>query len=507
MEQKTVPASQRVFDAQGIWPNEQYEVAVEALDASGAPGPAALSAPGQAVPIARSAYNGFLDTENVAHGQLDTNQWDVRLGLNETENQGGTFVNNQLHYHLETANQNYNQTFVSMRARTPFDFSNGRTMTVHGEVDLKGTFFNWFGAVLAGRAEGGDQIVDMIDRGHDPRKIPQVELFTDQNGLHLFEDLPSAGYEVGKPYTGGFHTNNVRDEIVWKVSATHVTVTIDGTVAFDTNWPAPLTFSTGYLHLMAENYPGNTGGTIPQTACDDIMADCNVWHLDNWGFDAPAGVQMPANAVYYTPGCGPVPSRELTIITFDSCGRLDNSGGWGFLSARGQTASTTFTLPANFDPASVATAGLAFDANGILSPTRLSYSLNGGPFAPVGYVPSRTNSWQSYRVPLDKTLLHAGTNTVTFKDSVTGAWDTPQVANLQIETTLISAYVVPALPNEPAPLGTWGGGAPTPTPTQTPPPTPSPTPTPVTINNAPCTVTINGAQQTGTCSGTFVPSH
>lgn len=48
---------------------------------------------------------------------------------------------------------------------------------------------------------------------------------------------------------------------------------------------------------------------------------------------------------------------------------------------------------------------------------------------------------------------------------------------------------------------------PTPTPTATPTatPTPGPSPTPENINGVPCTVTVNGRQQTGTCSGTFMP--
>ena len=40
----------------------------------------------------------------------------------------------------------------------------------------------------------------------------------------------------------------------------------------------------------------------------------------------------------------------------------------------------------------------------------------------------------------------------------------------------------------------------------TPTPTPPPAPTPVDISNAACTVTLNGVQQTGTCSGTFTPA-
>jgi hypothetical protein len=52
----------------------------------------------------------------------------------------------------------------------------------------------------------------------------------------------------------------------------------------------------------------------------------------------------------------------------------------------------------------------------------------------------------------------------------------------------------------------WTGApmpTPMPTPTPTPSPSPSPTPAPIGINGVPCTVTINGVQMTGTCTGTF----
>lgn len=508
MLQKTLPASQTAWDAQGIWPGQQYAVAVEAIDASGAIGPATLSQPGQAVPISRSTYNGFLDTMDIAQGQIDTNLWDVRLGQDNPPNQGGTFINNQLHGHIEAGDMNGDQTFTSMRARVPFDFSGGRTLTVHGEVDLKGDRHNWFGATLSAQAIGGDQLIDLVDRPLEPRKIPQLELFTDQDGVHLFEALPNAAYEIGKPYTGGYHTNNVRDELLWRVSTSHVSVTINGALAFDANLPAPLPFTTGYLTLMAEDYPGNGGGVTPPSACDAVMADCNMWHLDNWGFDATAGVLQPASAVYYTSKCGPYPSAEHTMVTFAECQRLDNTGGYGFLSVKGQTATATFTLPSTFDPSKVSSAGLSFDSNGLVSPTRLSVSLNGGPFTAIGYVPSRTNSWQSFRIPLDATRLKAGANTITFRDSVAGSYSTPQVANIQLETLLSSAYSPPQLPPEPSPIGTWGGTPPTPTPSPSPSPspTPSPTPTPISISDVPCVVTINGVQQAGTCSGMFTPS-
>jgi hypothetical protein len=54
-------------------------------------------------------------------------------------------------------------------------------------------------------------------------------------------------------------------------------------------------------------------------------------------------------------------------------------------------------------------------------------------------------------------------------------------------------------------LAAFKSAAGTPTPTATPTPTQAPAPTPISISNVACTVTLNGAQQAGTCSGTFTP--
>ncbi|HEV2238939.1 MAG TPA: hypothetical protein VGR57_19935, partial [Ktedonobacterales bacterium] len=51
------------------------------------------------------------------------------------------------------------------------------------------------------------------------------------------------------------------------------------------------------------------------------------------------------------------------------------------------------------------------------------------------------------------------------------------------------------------------GAAPAPTVPAMPSPTAVARPTPVAINGVPCTVTLNGIAQRGTCSGTFTPSH
>lgn len=513
MEQIVVPATQRVFDAQGIWPGEAYFVAVQPLDAAGAAlGQALLSAVGQNVPLDRSRYNGFLDGENVAQGALNQNLWDLRLGQDNPPNQGGAFVNAQLHYHIVAGNMDEDQTFTSMRARIPVDWSGGRTATIHGEVDLtRADFFNWFGVTLTPTAISGDHLIDFVDRSGAHDVIPQLELFADENGVHLVyaKGDGSDASELGPVYRGGYHTVNVRDDIVWKVSASHISVLIDGATAFDVALPPSqaLTFSHAYLALMAENYPGNTGGAITPAPCDVQMGACTMWHLDNWGFDAPnAAASMPTPVAYYTSGCGPYPSAEKQMVTFAPCGQLDNTGGYGWDAGHGATITTTIQAP-TLPGGSLIDAGVAFDAQGLGLNNQLAVAVNGGPFIAENAVVTDRNwgSWESYRVAIDPTLLRAGANSVSFRDLLPAAGATPQVANIQLEATGSAAFAPGPLPPEPAPLGVWGGGSP-PGPTPSPTPSPSPSPSPIPINNAPCVVTIGGQQQTGVCSGTFTPT-
>jgi hypothetical protein len=96
------------------------------------------------------------------------------------------------------------------------------------------------------------------------------------------------------------------------------------------------------------------------------------------------------------------------------------------------------------------------------------------------------------------TPIPAGTTSVTFsaQDSVACCGWAIQDVSIWSQT-LLGAVPPPSPSPSPTAVPT-----PTPTPTATPSPTPKP---PVSITNAPCTVTIGGVQQTGTCTGSFQP--
>ena len=520
MQQFKVPATQLAADVQGVWYGEKYQVAVQAVDASGQIGSPSLSAVGASNPISRSAYNGFLDQENRSAGAIDPNLWDMHIYDGFETNYGVSFVNGQLHYHLETGDPNGHQTLATMRARVPIDWS-GRTATIHGEVDLKGTFHNWFAAVLSPQATGPDRIMDLVDRGYSPRTMPQLELFDDQDGLHLLyaEGNHTAPRDLGH-VPNPINLSNVRDDIIWKVSDTQVQVILDGQSALNVTLPAPLTFSTGYLTLAAEDYPGSTGGVHPPVACDAVMAACNVWHLDNWGFDAASG-QQPLTTAYYANGCAPYPTvpqgADFAPAGSAECG-----------SRTVDVASTS----------NLTSAAISFEAK---RPGNISVSVNGGPWHAVNDIASDVNIYnaQDYIVPISPSELQTGANTVSYQ--LGGGMS---AFNTEIETVSSTPYTAPAEPAQPTPLGTWGGStAPakstatsTATSTQAATATTSVTATstttstatatatstttatatatstatavtsPIALNSAPCMLTINGQQVSGTCTGTIAPS-
>lgn len=502
MQQGKVPATQLAFDAQGIWPGEHYAVAVRSIDASGALSAPTMSGPGQSQPISRSTYNGFLDTMNLAAGQIDTNLWNEHVYYSFKPMQGDTFINGQLHGHLAAgcpvkSSCFDDQTVTSQNARVPFDMSGGRTLTVHGEVDLKGDAHQWFGAILSPQIVGPDRVLDEVDRFYTGVHIPQLELFTFQGRTDLLYAIgdgsdPKVLGSVPNP-TG---LNNVRDEIVWHTNSTHSQVLINGIVAIDVPLPGgALRFNTGYLTLFAENYP-HSGGTNGQPACDIFPADCSVWHLDNWGFDAAPGVVQPATAAYYANGCGPYPGKHDMAVSAVGCGQLTSSGV-------GSTVTSTVDVT---DASNLTSARVAFDALHLQTQDALTASVNGGAPVTVPYTitDGHAYAWQSYVADVPAALLHTGANTVAFHLASRNALGDVSVANVQLETVSSAPYIAPTLPPEPAPLGTWGGGSPL-KPILTPTPTTSLTPAPgsVPISGVPCVVTLNGQQQSGTCSGTF----
>jgi hypothetical protein len=100
------------------------------------------------------------------------------------------------------------------------------------------------------------------------------------------------------------------------------------------------------------------------------------------------------------------------------------------------------------------------------------------------------------------TPIPAGTTSVTFsaQDSFACCGWAIQDVSIWSQTPLGVGVPVPSVSPSASPTAPPSAS---PSPSATPTPTPKP---PVPITSAPCTVTIAGVQQTGTCSGTFQPS-
>src|SRR5258706_2168692 len=260
MQQFTLPAVQikgdhgnvlqLKADAQGIWPGKMYQVAVQELDISGnALAQPVVSAPGQSVPLNTSLYNGFLDRMGYGAGPINHNLW-FQSDYNDVSTQG-TFINGQIHGHMEVGQIAIEQSFIGQRARIPVDFT-GRTATIRGEVDFHSDQPNWMGIVLTPNATHPGNMTDDDDRLNTPTTSPEVELLDGiHSGFRLIYVKGDGSSPIDLPAVPGISTIvdeipnptdlvNVRDNVEIQLSTTHIKITINGKTYYDTNFPSPL---------------------------------------------------------------------------------------------------------------------------------------------------------------------------------------------------------------------------------------------------------------------------
>ena len=452
MERFTVPASQRMGDAQGIWPNEMYQVAVQPLAANGTAGAPEFSAPGQSVPISRQSYNGFLDTMGLPAGSLDNNLWDIRQFIPNISS-SASFINDQIHGHLETGQFAYEQSMIGMTARVPVDFTS-RTAHIHGEVDLHGNFGTWFTVNLTPTMISPNQLIDTDDRGYNARSLPILTLFDGQPGMHgtpgdvkLFESVGNgqAPVTVVGDMMPDFSFNNVRNTVDYYVSTTHVKVVIDGQTLADVNLPYALPFSVAYLNLSAESYPkvddNAYGHVLP---CDDVGGACNVWHLDNWGFDAPAGHVQPATTVNFARGCTPTPSVPDKLLTDQACSDQQvNTGTTASYVVPVADASQTQSVQ-------VVTQQYSYDMTAM---QHLQVSVNGGQWIPLAFLDTAQPYAEVGAATIPTSLLHTGNNTVRIRATADNGGT--QVGNVVLQQVRTFPFTPPPLPPEAAPSAFW----------------------------------------------------
>ena len=260
-----------------------------------------------------------------------------------------------------------------------------------------------------------------------------------------------------------------RDPFLLTLSRTHVRldVLVNGApcTLVDTNIN-DLGFTLGVVQLGHHSYAPDEGTmcNLPGCAVNLGAGAGNTWHWSNFSMS---------------------PAVPFTMLRGD-------------MPLTGVQANTSSTV--HFAGAAPANSFLRFSA--LARRGSIQISANGGPFFPAqeqiqhgdGADGVSDGSHIGYWTPIP-----AGTTNVTFKaQDSTQPWAIQDVA-IWSQTPLGSVT-----PPSPTPIPT-PTPSPVPSPTASPSASPSPTPQPISIIGAPCTVMINGQQQTGTCSGTFTP--
>ncbi len=230
---------------------------------------------------------------------------------------------------------------------------------------------------------------------------------------------------------------------------------------------ANLTLTKGLIWLEDVHYNGNKFNS----------QGTNTFAWDNVGFDGPVHAQ----------------DRTLDVLdnnTTNSDGSINL--GWAIPPSGSRTLSTVSADQTSLTNANAALLTFNFWSEQV--PDAFHFAINGHPHDyswPYPY--SLKFSPMTIAIPVPLSDIHTGTNTITL---TAGAGYAINVFN--VDLILVGGGGMP---------GSGGSATPTPGPTTTPttPPNPAPTPAPIPVNNVPCTVTINGQQQTGTCSGMYTP--
>lgn len=203
-----------------------------------------------------------------------------------------------------------------------------------------------------------------------------------------------------------------------------------------------------WLTLFAEDYPGSGGGS-QYTVCDHPGQPCNIWHLDSWGFDAPALITEPAVNVSYADGCGPAPAPDMAKSYYpgiNDCGRVDLR----YADSATTPRSTNVSVAA---VGSIQSAALFVRANNVKDQHSLQARINGGSWMTPEYTSTRNWNEETYRFPLAAGSLHSGANKVEF---LGGGWESPTISDIHIDAITTAAFVAPPLPPQPKPVTYWG---------------------------------------------------
>lgn len=225
-----------------------------------------------------------------------------------------------------------------------------------------------------------------------------------------------------------------------------------------------LPLTRGVIWINDAHYNGNKFGN----------QGTHTFFWDNVGFD------------------GPVLNQDRTVDVLDNVASGGGSQNLGWLVDTNSSRNLT-TMPVDSGWLANATGALVtFNFWSERTPGTFHIAVNGHRYDQPSPLPTTGYVTQSLAIPVNKADVVAGNNTLTFSTD-----SSYRMIVMNVDIILLGGG---GATSAPATGSTGSPSTPTPAATST-----APAPAPVSINNAVCTITLNGVQQSGTCSGTFAP--
>jgi len=312
-QSKVVGRTGRAIQSNGLMPDHDYLVKVQAMDASGNLSDAitANATTDRQSPMANAA---FFENFNEPAGDLDYNYFDVRtshgVGL-QPESIGYEKMlvfNNENHFHTQMIGGKQ-RAELYIRPRVPFDFE-GRTGTLQFEVDTAAVQHSegkWFEIHLVQKvpwsseefgAGDGESLVNSVNfdvrTGDGPTEA-------DVNKATITVNIGG----VVTTFTGTVRQltpANIRMPVVIQVSQNHAEMFINGvSVVFADGFNLP--FTQGYWMLAHRGwYASRDRHTSPVIV--------QLVHWETVQYDGPQGSYNPLVRTYLQPGCSGVVHNE-----------------------------------------------------------------------------------------------------------------------------------------------------------------------------------------------------
>lgn len=270
------------------------------------------------------------------------------------------------------------------------------------------------------------------------------------NGVQA--DLPG-DFTTLEDATGLVDSAVIRTPIAFTLSATHFTLSCNGHVFIDANLPMTFPVTQVVPQFEHVSYDPEKDGDVP-----------NTWHWSD--------LSISSAVPYYLQMAMPEAVGDYGDLGLQNFISFPAAPAGSFLRFQGFNDQDPNGFAGNYD--------ISFDGGATWThwASKTPQDMSLGSF------------WQPIPTGAFSAILRGGSGWYArdfYVMSLNGAKPQPTPTPTSMPTVTPTA-----LPPTPTPI-----------PTATPSPTVSPTPVTITIQNVPCIVTLNGVQQSGTCSGTF----